>query len=137
MLGCGLDKAVRAAGHPGTRALQTVLAFAALKLSVNRLFSPMVIKVDFDLAMTVPAYNLLRLPAMDLPPGYRHLTAQSLHERILRTAGDVTLAPGTCTVSLKKKRDLPAPLEALQTTGTPRVPWLGNRRLVINGASRS
>ncbi len=45
---------------------------------LNRLSSSLVIQVDFDLAMTVLAYNLLRLLALDLPPGYRQLTARTL-----------------------------------------------------------
>ncbi len=97
----------------------------------------MVIKVDFDLAMTVLAYNLLRLLALDLPPGYRHLTARTLYDKLLCTAADISLTPDLCTVSLKKKRDLPALLEALQSVGTPRMPWLGNRKVVFQGASRS
>ena len=86
----------------------------------------MAIKVDFDLATTVVAYNLLRLLALDLPPGYRQLTARSLGDCLLCNAAEIALDPGLCTVSLKKKRDLPALLEALQAVGTPRIPWLGN-----------
>ena len=104
---------------------------------LNRLSSSLVVKVDFDLAMTVLAYNLLRLLALDLPPGYRQLTARTLYERLLCTAADISLTPDLCTVSLKKKRDLPALLEALQSVGTARIPWLGNRQLVFQGASRS
>ena len=73
----------------------------------------MVIKVDFDLAMTVLAYNLYRLLALELPPGYRHCTPQTLFESLLETAADIRLDPALCTVSLKKKRNLPALLEVL------------------------
>ena len=102
---------------------------------LNRLSSSMVIKVDFDLTMTVLAYNLLRLLALDLPPGYRRLTARSLYEKFLCNAAEIVLEPDRCRVSLKKKRDLPALLEALQAVGPCRVPWLGNRQLVIEGAT--
>ena len=104
---------------------------------LNRLSSSMVIQVDFDLAMTVLAYNLLRLLALDLPPAYRQLTARSLYDRLLCNAAEIALAPGLCTVSLNKKRDLPALLEALQSVGTQRIPWLGNRQIVFQGASVS
>ena len=36
----------------------------------------MVIKVDFDLAITVVAHYLYRLLALDLRRGHRHLTAR-------------------------------------------------------------
>ena len=104
---------------------------------LNRLPSSMVIKVDFDLAMTVLAHNLLRLLALDLPPGYQQLAPRSLYERLLCTGADIALTPDRCTVSLKKKRDLPALLEALKSVGTPAIPWLGNRQIVFQGASRS
>ena len=104
---------------------------------LNRLSSSMVIKVDFDLAMTVLAYNLLRLLALDLPPGYQRLAPRSLYERLLCNGADIALTPDRCTVSLKKKRDLPALLHALQAVGTPAIPWLGNRQIVFQGATRS
>ena len=104
---------------------------------LNRLSSSMVIKVDFDLAVTVFAHNLLRLLALDLPDGYRRLTARPLYDRFLCNAAEIALAPGTCQVSLKKKRDLPALLEALASVGTPSIPWIGDRRISIRGATRS
>ena len=94
----------------------------------------MVIKVDFDLTMTVLAFNLLRLLALDLPPGYRRLTARNLYEKFLCNAAEIALEPDRCRVSLKK-RDLPVLLEAVQAVGPCRVPWLGNRQLVIEGAT--
>ncbi len=104
---------------------------------LNRLSSAMVIKLDFDLAMTVLAYNLLRLLAHDLPPGYRRLTPRSLFERFLSNAAQITLSPQRCEVALKKKRDLPALLEALQSIGSHSIPWLGNRQLRFRGATTS
>ena len=104
---------------------------------LNRLSSSMVIKIDFDLAMTVLAYNLYRLLALELPPGYRHCTAQTLFESLLETGADIQLDPDLCAVSLKKKRNLPALLEALGTAPSEPLPWLGNRRVAFNGASRA
>ena len=48
---------------------------------LDRLSSSMVIKVDFDLVMTVLAYNLYRLLAFELPPGFRHCTPQRCSSR--------------------------------------------------------
>ena len=104
---------------------------------LNRLSSSMVIKVDFDLVMTVLAYNLYRLLALELPPGFRHCTPQTLFESLLETAADIQLDPQLCTVSLKKKRNLPALLEALGSQPSQPLPWLGNRRIAFNGASRT
>ena len=104
---------------------------------LNRLSSSMVIKADFDLAMTVTAYNLYRLLALDLPPGHRHLTARTLFEKMLCTGAAVSLDKDTCTVALQKQRNLPALQEALHAQEPVRIPWLGDRRIVFQGATRS
>ena len=103
----------------------------------NRLSSSMVIKVDFDLAMTVTAYNLYRLLALDLPPGHSHMTARTLFESMLSTGATVRLDEDTCAVTLRKKRNLPALLETLQARKPVRIPWIGNRRIVYEGDTRS
>ena len=98
---------------------------------LNRISSSMVIQVDFDLAMTVLAYNLYRLLALELPPVYRQSTPQTL----LETAADIRLDPYRCTVSLKKKRNLPALPVALGSETSEPLPRPGSRRLAFNGAS--
>ena len=97
----------------------------------------MATKVAFDLAVTVLGHNLLRLLALGLPAGYRRLSARSLYDRFLCNAADVALAPGTCRGSLKNQRALSAPLEAFASVGTPSIPWIGDRRISILGATRS
>ena len=86
----------------------------------------MVVKVDFDLAMTVLAHNLYRLLALQLPPGFQRCTASTLFDKLLCTGADVTLEPTRCLIALKKKRKLPA----------EPIPWLDNRHLVFRGATR-
>ncbi len=83
---------------------------------VKHLSSSVVIKVDFDLGMTVLAYNLLRLPALDIPPGYRQFTARTLSERLLCAAAEISLSPDLCTVSLKKNG-------TFLPSWTPCSPW--------------
>lgn len=51
---------------------------------LNRVSSSLVIKVDFDLTMTILAHNLLRLLAADLP-GYTPLPPLALFTRFLQT----------------------------------------------------
>ena len=104
---------------------------------LNRLSSAMVIKVDFDLALTVLAFNLYRLFARDLPAGWQRSTAQTLFDKLFATGADIALEPGLCTVALKKKRNLPALLETVAAKDVGPIPWLGDRRLVIAGASRT
>ena len=104
---------------------------------LNRLSSSMVIKVDFDLAMTVLAFNLYRLFARDLPLGFRRHTAPTLFEMLFATGADIALEAGLCTVTLKKKRNLPALLETLAGIDAGPIPWIGHRRLAFAGATRT
>ena len=59
---------------------------------LNRLSSSMVIKVDFDLTISILAHNLYRLLAFDLS-GYSHLNATSLFEKFMCNSGQVSIAP--------------------------------------------
>jgi hypothetical protein len=103
---------------------------------LNRVSSSMVIKVDFDLTMTILAHNLLRLWALDLP-GYAHLTAQSLFDRFLNTSGSVEIGADKVTVRLKKKRHLPALLTAMTPFQGSPLSVLGNRKFYLEGETRS
>ena len=89
------------------------------------------------LAMTVLAYNLYCLLALDLPLGFQRLTAQSIFEQLLSTGDDIRIEPDLCTVCLKKKRGLPALFEMLQAAEPTRIPWIGNRQLAFFGATRA
>ena len=73
---------------------------------LNRNSSGMVVKVDFDLTMTILAHNLYRLFAMNLP-GYEHCGAETIYNKFVRNSGEVEVASGGITVKLRKKRGLP------------------------------
>ena len=73
----------------------------------------MVIKVDFDLTMSILAHNLYRLLASDLQ-GYTHLNATSLFEKFICNSGRICIAEDAISISMKKKRHLPILLNALE-----------------------
>ena len=93
----------------------------------------MVIKVDFDLAVTVLAFNLYRLCARDLPPRFRRHTATTLFAK----GADIVSEAGRRTVKLQKKRSLHGLLEAPAHMDLAPVPWLGHRWLEFAGAIRT
>lgn len=101
---------------------------------LNRLSSSMVIKVDFDLTMTILAHNLYRLLANDLP-GHENNTAQSLFEKFIYNEGTIEYDEKKLIVKLKKKRHLPMILESLENKTVFKLPWLENRELHIEGAT--
>ncbi len=55
---------------------------------LNRVSLSMVIKVDFDLTMTVLSHDLYRLLARNLP-GYTHNTSISLFEKFVSNSGEI------------------------------------------------
>jgi len=103
---------------------------------LNRVSSSMVIKVDFDFTMSILAHNLLRLLAIDLP-GYSHDADHTLYNRFLSMSGSVEIDLDQITVKIKKKRNLPALLTAMEPFQNQRIALLDNKRLVFEGDTRS
>lgn len=103
---------------------------------LNSVSSSMVIKVDFDLTMTILANNLFKVLAADLP-GYSHCTATTLYEKFIHNCGFVTIDREHITISMKKKRNLPLMLTAMEQFQNYRISWLQNKKLRFVGASTS
>ena len=103
---------------------------------LNKPSSSIVIKVDFDLTMSIMAHNLYRLLAMEMP-GYRNCEAETLFNKFVDNGAYIELEPDTVRVKLKKKRDLPLLLKV--ASGLPEGPisWLGGRKLEFSGATVS
>ena len=102
---------------------------------LNKVSSSMVIKVDFDLTMTILAYNLYRLLAKELPR-YNHHTADKLYEKFVSNSGKITISNNSIEILLKKKRNLPAILSAMEDFTPCEISWL-HKKIEINAASYS
>ncbi len=103
---------------------------------LNKVSSSMVIKVDFDLTMTILANNLYRLIAADLE-GYRHNTAETIFDKFISNAATVSIDNEKIAIELKKKRNLPALLTAMQQCKELKYPEHGDRKIDFSGASYS
>jgi transposase len=101
---------------------------------LNKPSSSIVVKVDFDLTMSIIAHNLYRLLAMELP-GYEQCEAETLFNKFVDNGADVEFGDGKVTVRLKKKRDLPLLLKVSKSMSGKPIPWLGARRLEFIGAT--
>lgn len=101
---------------------------------LNKPSSSIVIKVDFDLTMSIIAHNLYRLLAMEMP-GYEHCEAETLFNKFVDDGADVEFEEEKVIVRLKKKRDLPLLLKVSKSMSEKPIPWLGGRRLEFLGAS--
>jgi transposase len=100
----------------------------------NRNSSGMVIKVDFDLTMTILAHNLYRLFARDLE-GYSHCDASTIFDKFICNAGEIEIGDTVIDVKLKRKRHLPMLLEHLDKVGDIKIPWLNDMKIVFSAAT--
>lgn len=103
---------------------------------LNKVSSSMVIKVDFDLTMSILAHNILRLFAMELP-GYSHISDYTLYKKFLSMTGNIKIGTDEVAMTLKKKRHLPALLSVMEQYKNVRINIFGKRKFTILGDSTS
>jgi hypothetical protein len=96
----------------------------------------MVIKVDFDLTMSILAHNLYRLLAADLP-GFSHQAPDSLFDKFIDNSGKVVIDSERITVVLHKKRNVPALLQALDRFQDQPIAYLNNLKFRVVADSSS
>lgn len=103
---------------------------------LNSVSSSIVVKVDFDLTMSILTHNLYRIFAMKTER-YTGYTAKSTFEKILFNSADITVNDEEIIVYLKKKRSLPILLEIMEEYKEQKIPWLNNKKISFRGASYS
>ena len=101
---------------------------------LNRLSSSMVIKVDFDLVMTILAHNLYRILALDLER-YSELSDERIYEKFIANNGSIEITSNQIQIELKKKRDLPQYLEMMKKYNGLIYPWLDNKKIIFYPSS--
>ena len=97
---------------------------------LNSLSSSIVVKVDFDLTMTIASYNFYRILAQNLI-GFEKEMPSSLNSKFFTNGGQVTIDNDTIVIEMKKKRHLPILIDGLDTYQETTIPWLNNRKLVF------
>lgn len=103
---------------------------------LNHVSSSMVIKVDFDLVMSILTYNLFRIFALDTDR-YKRITSQTVYEKFLDNSGQIEIEQNNITIKLKKKRTLPLILETMTRFKQLNYDWLANKTLTFSGATNS
>jgi len=103
---------------------------------LNKVSSSMVIKVDFDLTMTILAHNLYRIFATELE-GYSHGTAETLFQKFIHNGGDIQITDTQIIINMKKKRHLPAILTAMERFQNKKIRWVKDKSFLFQGASRT
>lgn len=97
---------------------------------LNALSSPILVKVHFDVVMTVIADTLYSMLAQYLR-GFEDCNAPKLYRHFVRGKGTVHVRDGTITVTYPRRAHNPI-VRAVPWSRLPtRLPWLGNAKLVL------
>lgn len=89
---------------------------------INHPSSSVVVKVDFDLTLSLLAHNLYRKLAKELV-GFEHCTAETIHRNFLLNGADIQIKGSQATVQLKKKTHLPLLLHASWMKKNTNLSW--------------
>ena len=90
---------------------------------LNRNSSGIVIKVDFDLVVTILCHNLYRLFARNMD-GYSHCEARTIFNKFILNAGEISVSKREIVVKLKRKRTLPLILDWLESSESFSFHWI-------------
>lgn len=101
---------------------------------LNMPSSSIVVKVDFDLTLSLLAHNLYRYLAQKLP-GFEQCNAETIHRDFLDNGATITMENGEATVALKKKVHLPILLDVPWVKDSSILSWLGNLKMNFTGHS--
>ena len=96
----------------------------------------MVIKVDFDLTMTILAHNIYRLFALALER-YAHLSDEKIYEKFVAIQGKISINEKQIIVDIKKRRDLPLILETMNNYNDVEYDIFEGRTMKFTGATTS
>jgi hypothetical protein len=99
---------------------------------LNTPSSSIVVKVDFDLTLSLLAHNLYRCLAQKLP-GFEQCNAETIHRDFLDNGAIITIKDEIATVALKKKAHLPILLNVPWVKDSVTIPWLGNLKMNFIG----
>ena len=103
---------------------------------LNRVSSSMVIKVDFDLVMTILAHNMYRLLAAEFDR-YKHMSDERIYKKFVSNSGEINIDDNEIRIGLKKKRELPEILDFLKSAKSVEYTWLKNKIINFFSASSS
>jgi len=96
----------------------------------------MVIKVDFDMVMTILAHNLYRLLALEFDR-YKHVYDEKIYRKFVENSGSIEIQDDSIRIDLKKKRELPQLLAFLKKSSDVTYPWLNGKNIVFNATASS
>jgi transposase len=96
--------------------------------SINALSSPIIVKVDFDIAMTLIANTLYKIMAAKFKL-FDKAKPKTIYRNIIEGAAKIYIRSNVVLVVFGKKAFNPLIMDWISSTPEVRVPWMGNRLL--------
>lgn len=102
---------------------------------LNRLNSSIVVKVDFDLTISILADTLYKLFSLSIP-GFENSKAETIYRLFIKNYTHFTISDKKIIIALNKKVHLPLLYETDWFDKNIRIPWLDNHKIqfVINSS---
>ena len=100
--------------------------------NLNNPSSSIVVKVDFDLTISLLAHNLYRILANNLP-GFEHCTVATINRKFLETGARIKINGNQIMVHLKKKTHLPILFEVPWMRQNNQLSWTGTKIRYVQG----
>lgn len=91
---------------------------------LNNPSSSIVVKVDFDLTLTLLAHNIYKMLSNKLP-GFENCLVPTVYRNFIENGGEIEIDSTTVNIKLKKKTHLPILFELPWMKQITYSPWLG------------
>ena len=114
--------------------IENEIAEAIHFFHLDALSSMVGLKVDFDLQITLIASSLYRLMAQRLAQEYRRASAKKIFSNILDVGGVIDIGRKEIVVTLDRRAHNPYLIDSDLADKPTKMPWLGNRNLLIRFA---
>ncbi len=103
---------------------------------INNPSSSIVIKVDFDLTISLLAHNLYKVFSNKLA-GFENCRVGTINRNFIENGADITIEKQQICVELRKKTHLPLLMGTSWFQGPSKIKWLNNMEIYFKGATKS
>jgi hypothetical protein len=111
--------------------IENGIAEAVQFFHIDALSSMVGMKVDFDMQLTLMASSLYRTMAQRIGREYSHSQAKTVFRNLLDLSGKVEITAASVVVTLDKRAHNPYLVASGLTDQPTRMPWFGNKKLII------
>lgn len=110
--------------------IENGIAEAVKFFSLNALSSPVLIKVHFDVLMTMVAHSLYHFLSQKLR-GFEECRAPTIFRKFINMKADLSIRDGHIIVKFPRRAHNPIIKAARMDKDSPAISWLGNRKVLF------